>query len=80
MSWGWGIFVFGLIWWTVLFAVLPWGIHVPEKTEPGHAPSAPENPRLVLKAIITTAISAVIWVIIYYIIDNGLIQIRPPQP
>lgn len=80
MSWGWGIFVFLLIWWTVLFAVLPWGIHVPDQTEPGHAPSAPENPRLLLKAIITTGISAVIWVVIYYVIDNGLIQIRPPQP
>lgn len=80
MGWGWGLFVFLLVWWTVLFAVLPWGIHVPEKTEPGHAQSAPENPRLLLKAIVTTAISAVIWLCIHYVIDNGLITIPQLRP
>jgi predicted secreted protein len=78
MSWGWGLFVYGLIWWTVLFAVLPWGVRVPEEAEPGHAPSAPENPRLLLKVAVTTAISFVIWLGIYYVIDNKLIDLRPP--
>ncbi|MFM9842872.1 MAG: DUF1467 family protein [Dongiaceae bacterium] len=75
MGWGWGLFIFLLIWWTVLFTVLPWGNRAPEKVEPGHAPSAPENPRLLLKAIVTTGISLVIWFGIYYVISRGLITI-----
>ena len=44
MGWIAGIFVYFLIWWVVLFAVLPWGVQVPDNPEPGHAPSAPINP------------------------------------
>jgi predicted secreted protein len=80
MGWGWGAFIFLLIWWTVLFAVLPWGNRASEHVEPGHAPSAPENPRLLLKAIVTTGISLVIWVGIYYAISRGLITIPKLRP
>ena len=30
MGWISGIFVYFLIWWVVLFAVLPWGVQVPD--------------------------------------------------
>ena len=40
-----GIAVYLVLWWVVLFAVLPWGVHVPEHTQPGFADSAPERPR-----------------------------------
>ncbi len=72
-----GILVFVMIWWVVLFTVLPWGIHVPDQHEPGHATSAPSNPMLVRKALITTAISAVLWGIAYYLIESDLISFRP---
>jgi predicted secreted protein len=80
MGWGWGLFIFLLIWWTVLFAVLPWGNRAPENVQPGHAPSAPENPRLLLKAIVTTGISLVIWFAIYFVIDHGLVTIPKLRP
>jgi len=80
MGWGWGLFIFLLIWWTVLFTVLPWGNRASEHVEPGHAPSAPENPRLLLKAIVTTGISLVIWFAIYYAITRGLITIPKLRP
>jgi predicted secreted protein len=80
MGWGWGLFIYLLIWWTVLFAVLPWGNRASEHVEPGHAPSAPENPRLLLKAIVTTGISLVIWFCIYYAITRGLITIPKLRP
>lgn len=73
-----GFLVFVMIWWVVLFAVLPWGIHVPDEQEPGHATSAPSNPRLLRKALITTAISAVLWAIAYYVITSDLISFRAP--
>jgi len=77
MSWFTGILVFVMIWWVVLFMVLPWGVRVPDDPEPGHATSAPSNPMIGRKALITTAISAVIWVVIYLVIDSNLISFRP---
>lgn len=61
----------------VIFAVLPWGVKVPDKPEPGHAPSAPERPMLWRKAAITTVIAAAIWLVVYYLIESDLIQFRP---
>lgn len=56
-----GIVVYFCIWWVVLFAVLPWGIHVSQNTDLGHAASAPSNPRLGLKFFLTTLIAALLW-------------------
>jgi predicted secreted protein len=54
-------FIFLIIWWLVLFAVLPWGIRRQESDEVGHDPGAPANPMLLKKAMITTAIAVLIW-------------------
>ncbi len=77
MNWFTGIMVYVMIWWVVLFTVLPWGIKVPENPEPGHATSAPEKPLLVRKFTITTVIATLLWGIAYYLIDSGLISFRP---
>ncbi|MDP9196248.1 MAG: DUF1467 family protein [Pseudomonadota bacterium] len=50
-----------VIWWTVIFAVLPWGLRRDEAPVPGQDPGAPSNPRLGLKLAVTTLISAVVW-------------------
>ena len=71
-----GIMVFVVIWWTVIFAVLPWGNRPPEKIEPGHATSAPVKPRLLLKFSITTAIAAVIWVLLDQAIRHQLVSFK----
>jgi predicted secreted protein len=76
MGWISGIFVYFLIWWVVLFAVLPWGVRVADNPEPGHAPSAPVNPHMGLKVIATTLVSAVIWLVVWYVIDSGWISLR----
>jgi predicted secreted protein len=76
MGWISGIFVYFLIWWVVLFAVLPWGVHVSDHPEPGHAPSAPINPHMGRKVIATTIVSALIWLIVWYVIDSGWISLR----
>ncbi|MFC5504720.1 MULTISPECIES: DUF1467 family protein [Hyphomicrobiales] len=61
--------VYFVIWWTVLFAVLPFGIRsqvesgeVVEGTEPG----APALPGLMRKAVITTLIAAVVFLFVWY--------------
>jgi len=63
-----GILVYVIIWVVVLFMVLPFGVHVPENPEVGHATSAPENPRIGLKFLITSLISMPLWGLAYYFI------------
>ena len=41
MNWITGVVVYFLIWWLVLFAVLPWGVQREENPQPGHDPGAP---------------------------------------
>lgn len=71
--------VYFIIWWVVLFAVLPWGAHSPherdEEVEPGHVPSAPSEPRLLLKFLATTLVSAVIFAALYVVVANQLITL-----
>lgn len=76
MTWFTGLMLYLVIWWTVLFAVLPWGVKPSPNPEPGHAPSAPEHPRLGRKALITTLLAAVIWLIAYVIITSDLLPVR----
>ena len=76
MNWFTGILTFVIIWWLAFFAVLPWGIKPPENPEPGHADSAPDNPRLWRKALITTAIALVVWALVYVAIEQGWVDFR----
>lgn len=59
--------IFLLIWFVVLFAVLPWGVRQPTDPEPGHDPGAPVNPNLWPKAIVTTVISLLLWGVYFYV-------------
>lgn len=77
MSWISGIVVYFLIWWMVLFAVLPWGVRVADEPEPGHATSAPVKPRLWVKAAATTVVAALVWLVYYWIYQSGWIEFRP---
>jgi len=71
-----GIAIYVVVWWVVLFAVLPWGVEPPETLVPGQADSAPENPRLLLKAAVTTVIAGVIWAGIYLVVRSDWISFR----
>lgn len=76
MTWFTGFMVYVIVWWVVWFAVLPFGNRAPERPEPGHADSAPERPRLGVKAAATTAIAAAVWGGIYWVIQSGLVSFR----
>ena len=71
MSWATGVMVFVVIWWTVVFAVLPLGVRRAEDLVPGADRGAPQRPDLLRKALITTAITAVLWLFWYaaWVID-----------
>jgi predicted secreted protein len=71
--------IYFIIWWLVLFTVLPWGAgshhERDEEVEPGNAPSAPVRPRLALKFAVTTAIAAVVFAFVYVVIEYDLIKL-----
>jgi predicted secreted protein len=76
MNWFTGILVYIIVWWMVLFTVLPWGVRPPAEPGPGHATSAPERPRMWLKAGVTSLIAAVIWLFIYLALENRWISLE----
>ncbi len=73
-----GIVVFVVVWWLVLFMVLPFGAAPPEKVEPGMATSAPERPRLLMKVLVTTVIALALTFAIRWVMESGLISLREP--
>jgi predicted secreted protein len=69
-----GLAIFFLIWWVVLFAVLPWGISSQhESQDPGHSlvqgtdPGAPIKAKIGWKLLWTTLVAAVIYAICYVV-------------
>lgn len=67
------IAIYFVVWWIVLFAVLPWGVWTQAdegEVTLGTTHSAPARPLLVRKAIATTIVAAVLvaafWVAVEY--------------
>ena len=71
-----GAVVYILLWWWVLFMILPFGAKAPEKVGEGHATSAPARPRMAIKLFITTLLSAVLFLFVYFIIASGIFSFR----
>ncbi len=69
-----GIVVFLMIWWVVLFAVLPWGVRPSAEPLIGNTQSAPDVPRLGKKFLITTLISLLLWLVVYGLIASNVIS------
>lgn len=79
MSLGFGVAIYFIVWWIVLFAMLPFGVRTTEETgeksSPGNADSAPHRPRMLPKMIATTIVSAIIFAGIYAIIVHHVIRL-----
>jgi predicted secreted protein len=71
MSLATAIAIYFIIWWTVLFAVLPWGVRSQEESgtvAPGTDPGAPTIPRLARKLVWTTIVASAVfalWHVVY---------------
>jgi len=80
MGWVSGVAVYVILWWLVIFMVLPWGVQTvsAEDVARGHAPGAPIRPRMGLKAAVTTLVAAVLWLIVHAIIKSGAISFVEP--
>lgn len=66
-----GVVVFIVIWWVVLFLVLPWGVSRTANPEVGHDPGAPSRPMVFRKVMITTGITVLLWVTLYLMITKS---------
>ena len=70
------IAIYFLIWWVVLFAVLPWGVRAQgEEGTPGTDPGAPLLPHLKAKLIWTTAIASLVFGVCAVVYINGLVTL-----
>jgi predicted secreted protein len=70
------IAIYFLIWWIVLFAVLPWGVRAQgEERPPGTDPGAPLVPHLKAKLLWTTAVATLVFGVCVYIYLNGLLTL-----
>jgi predicted secreted protein len=70
------IAIYFLIWWIMLFAVLPWGVRAQgEEGAPGTDPGAPTVPRLRAKLIWTTIAAGVVWGVCAVVYAKGLVTL-----
>ena len=74
------IIVYVLIWWIIFFSVLPVGIQsnkekFKEKID-GIDPGAPINPNIGKKFLITTILTSIIFLIIYYLVKFNFLNLR----
>ena len=66
-----GLAIYFIIWWVVLFAVLPWGVHSQHESgemAPGTDPGAPVLANIKRKLVWTTVVATVVfaaWLLVY---------------
>lgn len=73
------IAIYFIIWWVVLFAILPWGVHSQEESgevAPGTDPGAPAVHRVWRKLLWTTVTAAVVFGIVTAIYKADLIPLE----
>ena len=72
--------IYIIIWWIVFFSILPVGIksnkEVFRDSIEGSDPGAPKNPKIGKKFFITTIITSILFIMIYYIVDLGFFNLR----
>jgi len=71
--------IYFLIWWLVLFAVLPWGVRSQEEigdVSHGSDPGAPAVPALGRKVLWTTGVSAVVFAVFYVVYVSKVVSLE----
>jgi predicted secreted protein len=73
------IAIYFVIWWVVLFVVLPWDVRSQEESgaiSQGTDPGAPVVPRLWWKLLWTTVIASVVFVVCALVYDYRLVTLE----
>jgi predicted secreted protein len=70
-----GLAIYFIIWWLVLFVVLPFGVRsateAGETVQRGNEPGAPVRPMIFQKAVITTLVATLIFGVFYAAVTRG---------
>jgi predicted secreted protein len=79
MSLATAVAIYFIIWWVVLFAVLPWGVRSQEEggdIVSGSDPGAPVVPRLWWKLLWTTVVAGVIFAVAAVVYVNRWVTLE----
>jgi len=75
-----GLVVYLVGWWLVLFMVLPFGVRSHEEAnvamEPGQATGAPVRANILLKFAITTLITSALFAILWIVVEYEIVDFR----
>lgn len=77
-----GVVVFLLIWWLVLFTMLPIGVTSQQEdgdVVAGSEPGAPSRPNLAKKLWWTTSITSVVWIAYFFLMLSGVLEQLTPH-
>ena len=78
MTLSFAIAIYAIIWWIVLFAMLPIGVRTQAEegeVSPGTPESAPHQPRLLPKMLATTVVASIVFAAVYVIIVHRVITL-----
>ena len=74
------IIIYVMIWWIVFFSILPVGIRSQnrqfEDKIDGNDAGAPKNPNIGKKFVVTTLITSIIFLAIYYMVSKEYFNLR----
>jgi predicted secreted protein len=77
MNWFTGLVLYALIWWIVLFMVLPVGTRPVDDADARSGwRGTPENPRLLMKVVVTTLVAGVVWFGAWLLITSDWLSFR----
>jgi predicted secreted protein len=71
-----GITLYTILWWMAFFCVLPIGMQQPTQRVVGEMPGAPKTANIKRKAIITTAIATLLWLVVYGLVRLDIYSFR----
>jgi predicted secreted protein len=76
--------IYFIVWWTVIFAVLPFGVrsqHEDGAVEDGTEPGAPQRPLLIRKMLVTSVLAALIVGTFAWAVETGRLTLEMfPMP
>lgn len=83
MTLAFGLAIYFMIWWMVLFAVLPFGVRTQGEAgnvTPGTPSSAPEKPRMARLFAINSVLAAIVFSGVWYLMESVEMNASPPLP
>lgn len=70
------ILSFLILWWLIFMILIPCWVQVDSNPKKGHADSAPNRTFLGKKAFLSTVITVVLYIIVWYVIDKTEFSLR----